>query len=70
MANCINKQLMKYNHIPPQRQQDCPYKPNPRKYRKAAQDPALIDESSVLWTTKTKQKLNKSLGVSCTMAEL
>ena len=38
MPTYMHKQLTKYDHPPPKRQQNCPYAPEPRKYGKSAQE--------------------------------
>ena len=48
IPNYVQKKLIEYEHIKPQRPQYCPYSPNPIQYGKATQDPLPEDTSNLL----------------------
>ena len=50
--------LQKYNLIPPQKPQHCPYKPQPRKYGRAAQEPMDQDKNPNIDDTRKKRIQN------------
>eukprot|EP00970_Alexandrium_tamarense_P017799 scaffold11398_cov137-Alexandrium_tamarense.AAC.1 len=48
MPGYIKNALQRYNHEPPDKQQHCPYPPQPKKYGSDAQEPKPIDTSPIL----------------------
>ncbi len=48
MPGCILKQLQKYKHATPTKQQHCPYAPHPKQYGSKAQQPLPQDTSPPL----------------------
>ena len=55
MSGYIKKQLAKYQKLAPKKLQHCPYKPQEKKYGKAAQEPIPRDTSPLLNTSKVKR---------------
>ena len=58
MPGYVNKQLVKYKHPPPKRQQDCPYKPNPIKYGKQSDE--VVNEK-IKCRTEIRSKRHRQL---------
>jgi len=61
MPGYIKTQLQKYKHLPPPKPQNCPYRPQPKKYGKAAQDVITEDESKPV-DDKRKKQIQKIVG--------
>ena len=61
MPGYIKTQLQKYKHLPPPKPQNCPYKPQPKKYGKAAQD-TIPEDTCKPVNDKRKQQIQKIVG--------
>jgi len=61
MPGYIKAQLQGYKHLPPPKPHNCPYKPQPKKYGKAAQYNTPKDTSKPV-DDKRKKQIQKTIG--------
>ena len=61
MPRYIKKKLIEYRHLFPERVQNCPYSPEPKKYGATAQEPLPTNTSPPL-DAKGIRKIQKIVG--------